>query len=123
MFSACMFIRKYERLIAWQEAHKLCLRIYDETSKFPKSEQFRLVDQMRRASYSVPMNIAEGCGKRSLKERTYFYEIAACSLEEVHYQHLLARDLKYVSQEQFESVDSHIGRVSYLLNRLRGILP
>ena len=115
-----MTLRPYERLIAWQEAHKLYLWIHERTGKFPEHEQKRLVDQMRRSAYSAPMNLAEGCNKRTLKERRRFYEIAASSLEELHYQCRLSRDLKYFSEEEFLHVQSHICKTSYLINRLRG---
>jgi four helix bundle protein len=117
-----MQLRPYEKLIAWQESHKLYLWIHKCTEAFPKNEQYRLLDQIRRACYSVPMNIAEGCNKRSLKERRRFYEIAASSLEELHYQCRLSHDLRYISSEDFLLVQNHIGRTSYLLNRMRGVI-
>jgi four helix bundle protein len=121
-YDALMHIRPYERLIAWQEAHRLCLSLYKATSAFPSDERYELVRQMRRASYSVPMNIAEGNMKRSKKEKGRFFEIASSSLEEVHYQLVLARDLKYLSLEIFNQFDSHIHRTSYLLMKLRASL-
>lgn len=117
-----LHLRPYEKLIAWQEAHKLYLWIHDRTEKFPEHERKRLVDQMRRSAYSAPMNLAEGCNKRTMKERRRYYEIAASSLEELHYQCRLSRDLKYFSQEDFLHVEAHISRTSYLINRLRGVI-
>lgn len=115
-----MTLRPYERLIAWQEAHKLYLWIHLRTEKFPAHEQTRLVDQMRRSAYSAPMNLAEGCNKRTVKEHRRYYEIASSSLEELHYQCRLSHDLKYLSEEDFLHVEDHIRRTSYLINRLRG---
>ncbi len=117
-----MHIRPYEKLVAWREAHALCLRIYALTSTFPAHERFRLLDQMCRSSASAPTNIVEGCGKRSLRERQRFYEIASCSLEELHYQCLLARDLGYISTEVLEDTVQHINRTSFLVGRLRSSL-
>ena len=117
-----MTLRPYERLIAWQEAHKLYLWIHQCTEKFPMHERMRLVDQMRRSAYSAPMNLAEGCNKRTMKERRRFYEIAASSLEELHYQCRLSRDLHYISEEEFLYVQGQISKTSYLINRLRGVL-
>ncbi len=77
---------------------------------------------MRKSSYSAPKNIAEGTGKKSLKERDHFFEHASCSLEELHYQCLLARDLSYIRDEDFEKVEEQIGRISFLLMRLRSTL-
>ena len=113
-----MHQRPYEKLIVWQEAHKLCLRTYQVTRKFPAEEKFRLVSQMCRSAASVPTNIAEGCIKTSRKDRAHFYEIAAASLEELHYQYLLSRDLSYITTKEFAEADDHIQRISYLLVKL-----
>jgi four helix bundle protein len=112
-------IRPYQKLIAWQEADKLCLWVYKITESFPKTEIYRLVDQMCRSSSSVPTNIAEGSGKKSKKERARYYETSLCSLEELHYQFVLSRNLGYINDAQFAEADDHIKRTSYLLNRLR----
>ena len=114
--------RPYEKLIAWQEAYRLCLSIYKLTAVFPVQEKFALVDQMRRAAYSAPMNIAEGNAKRSKKDRAHFCEIALGSLEELHCQCKIALGLSYTDQAQFNLLDDHIQRVSYLVNRLRTAL-
>lgn len=114
-----LHIRPYQRLVVWQEAHALCLEIYTVTSTLPADERFRIVDQMCRSAASVPTNIAEGSGKRSRRERSRFYETALMSLEELHYQCLLSRDLDYLTDEVFTRLDDHIQRVSYLLTKLR----
>ena len=111
--------RPYEKLIAWQESFKLCLEIYTLTKKFPSEEKFGLVSQMRRSAYSVPMNIAEGNGKRSGKEKAHFLETALCSLEELHCQRRIALGLSYITEGDFKKADEHIHRVSYLINKLR----
>ena len=114
--------RPYQKLIAWQEAHKLCRWTHELVRTFPYAERNRLIDQMCRSSYSVPTNLAEGSGKKSQKERRHYYEIAHCSLEELHYQLFLCRDLKYVSDQQFIDAEDRIRRTSYLINRLRGVI-
>lgn len=114
--------RPYQKLIVWREAHQLCLQMYELTEHFPESEKFRLINQICRAAYSVPMNIAEGSGKTSKKERFRFYEIAACSLEELHYQAFLAKDLHYITEQSFHNVDRNVRKTSYLLNKLKSSL-
>lgn len=114
-----MHQRPHEKLIVWQEAHKLCLRVYTMTRTFPPDERYRLVSQMCRSAYGVPMNIAEGNSKRSRKDKAHFYETALGSLEELHYQCFLSRDLAYISEEDFRTFDDHIQRVSFLLTKLR----
>ncbi|MCF7844411.1 MAG: four helix bundle protein [Kiritimatiellales bacterium] len=111
--------RPYENIIAWQEAYKLCLTVYKLSKKLPIEERFPLANQLRRSAYSVPTNIAEGNMKRSKKEKARFYEIAQGSLEELHCECKLSCDLKYISMNEFESVDEHLNRVSYLLARLK----
>jgi four helix bundle protein len=117
-----MEVRLYQKLIVWQEAHRLCLQIYKVTKSFPADEKFGLVNQMRRAAYSVPTNLAEGNSRRSKKDKSYFVDIAIGSLEELHYQCTLSRDLGYMNSEQFASLNSHIGSVGYLLYKLRSSL-
>ena len=64
----------FEKLMAWQESRSLVKSIYVLLNKYPKYEQFALCDQIRRASISVPSNIAEGNAKNSSKERIHFIE-------------------------------------------------
>lgn len=116
-YSLIMRKRPYQNLIAWQEAHQLCVQIYKVTSTFPSEERFGLVSQMRRSASSVPTNIAEATGRRSLKEKRQFLDYATGSLEELHYQVLLAFDLKYLNQKKYEELDSRIQKVGYLINQ------
>ena len=117
-----MRIRPYQKLIVWQEAHELCKRVYALTCDFPESEKFGLISQMRRASYSIPMNLADGNGRRSKKEKLYFIDVCPGSLEELHYQSVLSHDLRYISREQLEDLDDRIQRVGFLLHKLRASL-
>jgi four helix bundle protein len=114
-----MQFRQYQQLIVWQEAHKLCLSMYKLSGTFPSHEKFNLVNQMRRSAYSVPMNLAEGNTRRIARDKKRFFEIALGSLEELHYQCMLARDLHYCTQEQFSETHNAIQRVSFLVTRFR----
>lgn len=111
--------RQHENLIVWKEAHALCLRIYKYTSLFPDREKFGIISQMRKSSYSIPTNIAEGNGHRSIKEKLRYINIANASLEELHYQCTLSKDLGYLSTKDFQALDDMIQRIGYLLMRLR----
>jgi len=90
-------IWRFQQLKAWQEAHKLVLQIYQVTQNFPNEEKFGLVSQMRRASISIPANIAEGFKRRGLSDKIRFYNIAEGSLEEVKYFLILSKDLGYIT--------------------------
>lgn len=111
--------RPYEKLIVWQEAHALCLRVYGMIGQFPTHERYALADQMRRSCYSVPTNIAEGNARRSKKEHRHFLEIAIGSLEELHYQIRLATNLSYITLQQQTELDDGIQKTGFLLQRLR----
>jgi four helix bundle protein len=114
-----MHERPYQKLIAWQEAHRLCLNVYALTKNFPREEQFGLTSQMRRSSSSIPTNIAEGNEKRSRKEQKRFLEISLGSIDELHYQCLLASDLHYITKERLTDLMNLIHRVGYLIRRLQ----
>lgn len=94
----------YKDLIVWQKAILLVKEIYLLTANFPKSEMFGLISQMRRAAVSVPSNIAEGHGRRSLKERAQFMSIAYGSALELETQLILCKEIypsnDYVKMEQ-----------------------
>ncbi len=115
-----MHLRPHEQLIVWKESHELCVWTYGITRDFPSSEKFGLTNQMRRSAYSVPTNIAEGNAKRTHKDKARYFEIALGSLEELHYQFVLSKDLQYINQAIFLKADDHIQRVSFLLTKLRG---
>jgi four helix bundle protein len=87
----------YRSLKVWQRAHRLTLLVYELTGRFPKSEQFGLTSQIRRASSSIPANLAEGCGRNSDRELARFARIALGSANELDYHLLLARDLGYLT--------------------------
>jgi four helix bundle protein len=111
-------ISSFTQLYAWQKGHKLVLLVYGLTNKFPKHELFSLVSQLRRALISITSNIVEGFGRRSMKEKVQFYYIAAGSLTEVQNQLLIARDLSYITNEEFQSAANLSVEVAKLLNGL-----
>lgn len=97
-------IREFTDLLAWQEAHKLVLLIYNVTKNFPKEELYSLTDQIRRASVSITSNIAEGFGRQSYKEKIQFYYLAQGSLVEVKNQIIIAKDVGYLQLNVYESI-------------------
>lgn len=117
-----MRARPYEQLIVWKEAHQLCLDIYKLLPQFPTEERYCLCSQIRRAACSVPMNIVEGNFKRSWKEKARYMEISEASLEELDYQLLLSKDLKYITDKQFEEFRLKVGKVSYLLTQFNSAI-
>lgn len=113
-----MNIRTYQDLIAWQKAYELTKEVYRITSHFPKSEQFGLTSQLRRASVSIPSNIAEGYHRSTKRDYRNFCYIAYGSASEVETQLRLAKDLHMVSQEALKPCEDLIQTTLKLLNGL-----
>lgn len=95
-------MRDFHKLMIWQRSHSLTLEIYKITKTFPKEEVFGLTSQIRRAVSSIPTNIAEGCGKNSNKEFAHFLQITIGSATEVEYQLLLAHDINYINDGDYQ---------------------
>ena len=99
----------------WEKAHKLVLETYRFTSRFPKHELFGLVSQMRRCSSSIPANIAEGCGRLGSSELHRFLQIACGSANELEYHLLLAKDLGYLLENEYEILDANLAEMKRML--------
>lgn len=98
-------IRTFKDWILWQKAHQLVLFIYSITKNLPNEEKFGLVSQMRRAAISIPSNIVEGHSRKTQNEFINFLSIARGSLNELRYQILLSKNLKYIDMKVFETVE------------------
>ena len=109
-------MRDFRELKVWQKAHLLTLQVYGNTKNFPSDERFGLTVQLRGAAASVPMNIAEGCGRESERELAWFMSIAAGSASELEYQLLLASDLNYIQDETYRELDQQVNDVKRMLN-------
>ena len=102
-------MRDFRSLEIWKRGHALTLDIYKVSGTcFPKDELYGLTSQIRRASASIPTNIAEGCGRRTQAEFNQFLQIAIGSATEVEYQLQLAHDLNYIDSSCYEELSSKI---------------
>ena len=108
-------MRNFRDIKVWEKAHRLTLAVYQATADFPAAERFGLTSQARRAAASVPANIAEGCGRDGEAELARFFQIALGSANELEYHLLLARDLRFMSKEQFESLATDVNEVKRML--------
>ena len=102
----------------FKKSHALVSRIYEETRKFPADEKYGLVSQMRRAAYSIPMNITEGSGRKSKKELIQFLSICSGSCEEIKYQLLLSKDLGYMNEYVYNELNEEYVVISKMLFNL-----
>lgn len=103
---------RFEKLEVWQDARRLNLEIYRLAGKFPSTEQFGMISQVRRASVSIAANIAEGSGRNSDKDFAHFLEQSYGSAMELASHLFLAGDLGYVEPMRLESALEQIGGVA-----------
>jgi four helix bundle protein len=98
MKGVCMTVKDYRELIVWQKAMDLVEQIYSITKQFPREELYGLTSQIRRASVSIPSNIAEGQARRTTKDFLHFLAVSYGSLKEVETQILIAERLDYIQK-------------------------
>jgi four helix bundle protein len=108
-------MRDFKDLIVWKKAHENALTVYKLTKTFPKEEQYGVISQLRRASVSIPTNIAEGCGKFTQKDFANFLQISLGSSHEVEYLILLSFELKYLNNTDYENLNKTINEVKAML--------
>lgn len=108
-------MQDYKKLQVWNRSHQLVLDLYIIVNQFPKEEKFGLISQIKRASSSIPANIAEGCGRNSNKDLAQFLNIALGSLNEVSYFVLLAKDLNYINIENFSKLTDECNEIKAML--------
>ena len=108
----------HKDLDVWKRSIDLVLKIYEISQKLPSDEKFGLISQMKRASVSVPSNIAEGAGRSSTKEFIRFIDIANGSLSELETQLIIINRLGFYNTEQLISEDiTIIRKMLYKLKR------
>jgi len=108
----------YRKLRVWKKSHEFTLEIYKQTENFPSSERMSLTQQIRRAAYSIPMNIAEGYGTIHKKQLINYLSIARGSSFEVSYQLLLAKELDYWDEETYERLNLQIVEIQKMISGL-----
>ena len=109
----------YRKLDVYNLSKQFVMQVYQLLRGYPEYERYALCDQLRRAVISIPSNIAEGAGRIALKERMHFYDIAYGSLTETLCQLEISRDLDYISDEQFSSLELTASRISMTLIALK----
>lgn len=111
-------VRTHKNLKIWQRSIAMVTQVYKLTETFPKSEVFGLINQIRRASVSVPSNIAEGAGRNSHKEFNQFLHIALGSAAELETQFLIAKNLCYISQIQYMQIEQELQEIIRMISAL-----
>ena len=110
-------MRGYKDLRVYEKSYAAARAIYQLSEEFPKEEIYAMTNQMRRASLSIPLNIAEGYVKRrSQKEFKRFLEMAIGSSNEVSVLLDFAKDLEYIREDRYIEISREYEEISRMLN-------
>lgn len=100
--------RNYKKYIVYQKGYELAIELYKITNKLPAHEQSNLIEQIRRAATSIPVNIAEGSAKKSQKEFLYFLNVAYGSAKELAVLIDLSKDVGYIEEDIYKKISDRI---------------
>lgn len=101
-------MRNFRELKIWQLSYELTLEVYKVSRDFPECERFGITSQLRRSSISTPANISEGCGRASDKDLMHFLNIALGSAYETECHLMIARDLGYLNEVDFNRLNQKL---------------
>jgi len=108
-------MQDFRDLKVWQNSHQLTLQICQHTRNFPKEELYGITSQIRRASSSIPTNIAEGCGREGGRDFARFLQIAMGSATEVEHLILLCKDIQLLSPQIYEDLQIETTQIKKML--------
>ena len=111
----------FRKLSVWKKAHDVALGVYRETSRWPKHELYGLISQTRRAAFSIPANIAEGCGKNSDAELARHARNALGSANELSYYLILAHELGYSEPSTGDDLQDSLSEVRRMVASLERV--
>ena len=112
-------MKDFKNLKVWQKGIKLVVDIYKTSKHFPKEELYGLTSQMRRSPVSIPSNIAEGAGRGSNKEFSRFLDISLGSSFELETQIILARELDFISDNDFNTLTEKVQEEQKMITGLQ----
>lgn len=110
-------VKSYKDLVVWQKSIELVTTLYELTDKFPDSERYGLVSQMRRAAISISSNIAEGSRRRG-KDNRQFLVIAFGSGAELETQIEISKRLPRMNSLDYTNVASLLDEIMKMLNAM-----
>jgi len=112
-------IQSYEDISAYQKSYQLALKVYELAKKLPKEERYGLIDQIKRAALSIPLNIAEGYGKRSsVLDFKRFLSMSMGSCNEMLVLLHFTLDMQYIEQAEYEGLKAGYDEAAKMLHGL-----
>lgn len=115
-------MHRFKDLEIWKKSRQLCKSVYEVTGHFPDSEKFALTNQLRRASVSIPSNIAEGASRKSNKDFSRFLEIAIGSCYEMETQLLISNDLGFLDDHSLEKLLTSLNSIVKMISKFKSSL-
>jgi four helix bundle protein len=109
-------MRDYKKLDIWKKSHSLTKQISNDVLPImPVEERFALTNQLRKSTYSIPLNIVEGCGKNSDKDFAHYLDNALGSAHEVEYTCCLIYDLGFIREELYNAINAAVNEIKAML--------
>ncbi|NQT78550.1 MAG: four helix bundle protein [Bacteroidetes bacterium] len=108
-------MHRFKELDVWKTSVELVKTIYEMTAKYPRTELFGLISQIRRSAVSIPSNIAEGAGKNTKNDFNKYISIALGSCNELETQLYISKELKYITWEDYKEVERKTHRIQNML--------
>lgn len=108
-------MHNFKELNVWKASKVFCVKLYKNVSDFPTSEMYGITSQLKRASVSIPSNIAEGAGRNTKKDFSRFVSIAIASSFEVETQLMISRELEFLNEKKYTML---IGELNSLQKQL-----
>ena len=113
-----MTSRPHKKLLVWQKSLHFVKDIYVLSNSFPQQEKYGMTSQLKRASVSILLNIAEGAARSSKKEFVQFLSISRGSVSEVDALLDILKELNYIESESYNSLAHKLNEISALLQGL-----
>jgi four helix bundle protein len=114
-----MYQYAFEKLDVWQKAKQLTIFIYGVVKKYPADERFILISQSVRSASSITANLAEGSARISQKNQAHFYTIAYSTTVELLNHIIIAKELKYITNDDYVECRNLVEQVTFGINNLR----
>ena len=111
-------MNNFRKLRIWNESIELATEIYTVTKQYPKSEIYGITSQIRRSVVSIGSNIAEGAGRQSQKEFVQFLNIAKGSCYELETQLLISKNIKFITEKDFQKLESKLVKIEKMIYAL-----
>ncbi|UJS18597.1 MAG: four helix bundle protein [Candidatus Jettenia sp.] len=113
-----MGYNSFEEMPVWQKAMDLAVRIFKLTEKLPRKEDYGLTSQIRRSTLSISGNLAEGFGRKHMKDKLNFYYNSRASLTETRNYLIYGYRVEYFPKTEFEGSSNLVEEIWKELNSL-----